>query len=235
MEAVISVKDLVQKIGKKTVLNGLSFEVFSGECFGLFGTRGTGKTSLLHILAGIDRFKSGSVEVLGNDIRKGERFKAHLGLVTQERSLFGDLKVYENLDFIGVLKNADKKNIPPLVERFDLKAFLNDPVSTLEAGVYQRVSMACALLNTPKLLLADQLIDDLDLYSRQVILRELAAFLSGGGACVWGFSRVELCPQMSRMAWLENGKLTCFQPQEFAEQWEGRMKALAAQSGEADA
>lgn len=235
MVPVIKVKDLTQRIGKKNVLDGLSFEVYSGECFGLFGVRGAGKTTLLHILAGIDRFKSGSVEVLGCDIRKGEVFKKHLGLVTQERSLFRDLNVYENLEFISVLKNSGRENVLAAVKRFELEDFLGEPVSTLNAGIYQRLSLACALLNMPKLLIADDLINDLDIYSRHVILRELKAFISGGGACIWGFSRIEFCAEMSRIGWLENGLLTLYTPRDANEQWNSRLRSLGQQNGDKDA
>lgn len=232
MQAVIKVKDLVQKTGRKTVLNGLSFEVFSGECFGLFGARGAGKTTLLHILAGVDKFKSGSVEVLGYDVKKTEAFKKHLGLVTQERSLFRDLKVCENLDFLAALKNASREDILSVADRFELRDSLNEPVGALEAGTYQRLSLACALLNSPELLIVDELIDKIDLYSRRVIVRELIKFLSGGGSCVWGFSSIEFIEQMTRVGWLENGRITVYPPQEAKEKWNGEIQFFYKQSGE---
>jgi len=235
MTPLIRVNDLIQKIGPKNVLEKLSFELFSGECLGLFGVRGAGKTTLLHILAGIDRFKSGSVEVLGCDVRKSEVFKKQLGLVTQERSLFRDLKVYENLEFISVLKNSGRENIDGLVKRFELLKYLGDAVSTLDAGVYQRLSLACALLNTPRLLIADDLINDIDPYSQHLILKELTRFITSGGACIWGFSRIEFCKATSRVVWLENGLLTSYLPQEAQELWNNRLRLIEQQSGEKDA
>ncbi len=235
MTPLIRVNDLTQQIGPKNVLDKLSFELFSGECLGLFGVRGAGKTTLLHILAGIDRFKSGSVEVLGFDIRKSEVFKKQLGLVTQEQSLFRDLKVYENLEFISVLKNTGRENISGLVKRFELLKYLREPVGTLDAGIYQRLSLACALLNTPRLLIADDLINDIDPYSRRLILKELTRFITSGGACIWGFSRIEFCAATSRVGWLENGLLTLCSPQEAQEVWDNRLRLIEQQSGEKDA
>ncbi|HOV79182.1 MAG TPA: ABC transporter ATP-binding protein [Bacillota bacterium] len=234
MAPVIRVKDLTQGNGQKNILDGLSFEVYGGECFGLFGVRGAGKTALLHILAGIDRFKSGSVEILGCDIRKSEAFKRRLGLVTQERSLFRDLNVYENLEFISVLKNTEKENVLAAVKRFELEDFLGEPVGTLDAGIYQRLSLACALLNMPRLLIADDLISDVDTYSRHVISRELKTFLSGGGTCVWGFSRIEFCAEMNRIGWLENGSLTLYTPRDASEQWDSRLRSPERQNGDDD-
>lgn len=235
MAPVIKVKDLTQRIGKKTILDGVSLEVYSGECFGLFGAGGAGKTTLLHILAGIDRFKSGSVEVLGRDVRKSEVFKKELGLVTQKRSLFKDLNAYENLEFISALKNTGRENISEAVNRFELKDFLSETVDTLNDGIYQRLSLACAFLNAPRLLIADDLIHDIDPYSRHLILKELTKFIASGGACVWAFSRVEYCAAANRIGWLENGLLTMYSPQEAQELWDSRLRLIEQQSGEKDA
>jgi hypothetical protein len=95
-------------------------------------------------------------------------------------------------------------------------------------------ALACAMLNAPEVLIADELTGSFDLYSRHVILRELADFLSNGGACVWGFSSVELCGHMSRVGWLEDGRLTVYRPGECKELWEGRLRSFAAPSGEKD-
>lgn len=235
MAPLVKVNGLKQTIGKKNILAGLSFELSAGECFGLFGARGAGKSTLLHILAGVDRFKSGSVEIFGHDIRKSEAFKKQLGLVTQERSLFRDLKAYENLEFIAALKNTGTGNIPGLIKRFELNAVLGEPSGTLDAGVYQRLSMACALLNEPRLLIADDLINDIDPYSRRIISKELKCFISGGGTCIWGFSRIESCSLTDRVGWLENGLITLYSPQEAQELWDSQMRLIERQSGESDA
>ncbi len=234
MKPVLTVKNLVQKVGKKTVLEGISFEVRAGERFGLFGVKGAGKTTLLHILAGVDRFRSGSVEVLGYDIRRSGAFKKYTGLVTQEHSLFRDLNTYENLDFIAALKCVDKDSIISVIDRLELREHLKKPVKLLEAGVYQRLSVACALLNDPDLLIADELINDVDIYSRHVIFRELESFTSSGGTCVWGYSDISFCEQMSRVGWLENGQITLYTPVEAIEQWEKQLQTIGCQNGTGD-
>ncbi|MDN5327153.1 MAG: type transport system ATP-binding protein [Moorella sp. (in: firmicutes)] len=235
METIVAVKDLTQKIGKKTVLDGLSLEVSTGECLGIFGMKGCGKTTLLHILAGIDRFTSGKVEVAGVDVRKNEGFKKYLGLVTQERSLFHDLSAAENLDFIATLKNAGRENIDRLIERLELGEVLNQPAGSLEAGLYQRLALACALLNNPRLLIADELIGAIDLDSRRIILRELETFLAGGGTCIWAFSNAEFLPHAGRVGWLKKGKITFYQPEEALAHWNDRLQSLAGQGGDGDA
>lgn len=232
MEPVIRVNNLVQKMGRKILLKGVSFEVLPGECFGVFGTRGTGKTSLLHVLAGIERFTSGQVEVLGSNIVKSEKFKRDLGLVTQERSLFQDLSVGENLDFIAVLKRASRKAVQEGIERFELREFLTEPLTALDTmGSFQRLSLACALLNQPKVLIVDELIKDIDLYSSNLILRELERFQTEGGTCVWAFSDISYCRYMSRVGWLEGGEMTLYSPEAVCSEWNRQEEFYLEQSG----
>lgn len=231
MEPVMKVNNLSQKIGRKTLLKEISFEVMPGECFGVFGSRGTGKTSLLHILAGVDRFSSGEVQVLGENIKKSEKFKQGLGLVTQAKSLFSDMTVGENLDFLGALKKASKEDVCDMIERYELKAFLAEPVADLDSiGIFQRLSLACAMLNRPKLLIADEIIKDIDLYSRNLILNDLQQFQAEGGTCVCAFSNISSCQYMNKVGWLEGGELTCYEPEAAQAEWSRQEKYYGKQS-----
>lgn len=234
MEPVIKVTNLAQKIGRKLIFQGISFEVQPGECLGIFGTRGAGKTSLLHILAGVDRFNSGQVEILGFNINKTEKFKRSLGLVTQESSLFRDMTVVENLDFIASLKKASRAVVREVIERFQLQEFLTKPVTSLDIGVLQRVSLACALLNRPKLLILDEIIKDIDLFSRCLILKELERFLAEDGTCVSTFSNFAFSQLFSKVAWLEGGEMTIYDPEAAQAEWNRQEKYYAEQSGRYD-
>ncbi|PKM78288.1 MAG: ABC transporter ATP-binding protein [Firmicutes bacterium HGW-Firmicutes-15] len=218
-QSVVEVRDLVQKFFLKPVLNGVSLRLSPGECMGIFGLRGSGKTSLLHILAGVDRFTSGTVEVLGCNISKSQRFKQAIGLVTQEPSLFQDLSVLENLDFIAALKNVRQDGIERVTAQLELKDYLRHQVTALDFGLYQRLSLACALLNSPRLLIIDELIKDIDLYSRHLIIKQLKPFLQSGGACICGFSNMEMADIFDQVGWLENGQLEILAPLQAHEKW----------------
>ncbi|MEN6391707.1 MAG: ABC transporter ATP-binding protein [Syntrophomonas sp.] len=223
--ALMTVTGLSQKRGRREVIKNLSFTLLKNECLGIFGLRGSGKTTLLHTLAGIDRVSSGKVEILGHDIKKSTGFKKSLGLVTQEPSLFKDLKVLENLDYIAVLKGCGPRNITPLVERLELGEFLQKPVTNLDLGVYQRLSLACALVNDPEILIADELIRDIDLYSHHLIIREMERFLGSGRSCIWGFSNIEDAERMSRIVWLEAGLNEIYEPEAALAKWDEIKKA----------
>ncbi|OPZ74738.1 MAG: putative ABC transporter ATP-binding protein YbhF [Firmicutes bacterium ADurb.Bin456] len=250
MEPVVRVTDLVQNKDGTKILDGISLEVYRGELFGLFGPRGAGKTALLHILAGIDRFQRGSLEILGCDPRKSEKFKHRLGLVTQEKSLFQDLKAGENLDFLAALKNTGRESCYKVIDQFKLTDYLNLPVTRLSAGVYQRLALACALLNEPELLLADELFPGIDPHSHHIIAVELKKYLAGGGTCIQSFNNMdafarqdcgsgdESCEmkgdesgRINRVGWLEQGQLTIYQPCEAAAEWQRRVKSFHGQSG----
>lgn len=232
MNPILSVNHLVQKRGRKTVLKDISFDVFAGERFGVFGTRGTGKTALLHILAGVDRFTSGQVQILDFNVQKTEKYKQNLGLVTQERSLFHDMSVAENLDFIAVLKKASHQDIQEMITRFELDNFLSFPVADLDSvGVFQRLSLACALLNHPRILILDDVIKDIDSGSRKIILRELDRFQAEGGTCIWSFSDIHDWSLMNRVGSLAEGEMTLHTPESAQEKWNWAETAYAEACG----
>jgi len=225
-QVLVKVDDLVQKYFFKTVLDGVSLQAYAGECLGIFGLRGSGKSSLLHILAGVDHFSSGTVEILGCNIKKSQQFKQGIGLVTQEPSLFQDLSAMENLDYIAALKNAGQADIERVIALMELRDFLRYPVTSLDAGLYQRLSLACALLNSPQVLIVDELIKDIDLYSRHLIIRQLKPFLESGGACICGFSNIDMLVHTDRTAWLDNGKLKFYEPPALREKWNSMLNSF---------
>lgn len=230
MQEAISVENLVQKAGKRTLLDNVSFNVASGEVFGLFGNQGAGKTSLLHVIAGIERFTSGSVKVFGYDIRKSESFKKEFGLVTQKPSLFPELSGEENLDFIASLKGVKGDSAGETAERLELKGHLKERAARLEPGVYKRLSLACALLGGPRLLLVDDLDSSLDLYSLDLVMKELRYFISQGGTGVFVFNSPDLCGVADRAGWLEEGRLSLVDPSRIKNEWENRLDKILERS-----
>lgn len=229
---VLEAVDLHKVYGKKKVLGGVSLRVYAGECLGIFGLRAAGKTTLLHILAGLEKTSTGSVLFLGSDINKSRGYKAALGLMTQSRSLFQDLSAAENLDFIASLKGTDPRHIAPLVDKFRLQDYLPEPVKSLDEGVYQRLALACGLLNVPQVLIMDEPIKDIDLESRQIIIGAMQDFAAQGGACVQGFSNMEFAPYMSRVGWLDQGRIKFYEPLDAQQAWENLIQSYRNRVGE---
>lgn len=233
-EIVISIQGLVQKIGHNTVLNGVDLELYRGECLGIFGLRGAGKTTLLHAAAGVDRIKSGTIEVLGQRVGKSQAYKAKMGLVTQAPSLFSDLDVAENLDLFSVIKRVAPERIQEAVIRMELEKYLKNNLSSLKIGVYQRLALGCALLNHPEILIVDELIRDIDMESHRIILRVLEDYLQQGNSCLWSFSNIEYVHYMDRVAWLDEGQVRLYTPDEAKKIWQEMYSVIPKKRGEHD-
>jgi ABC-2 type transport system ATP-binding protein len=227
---IIKVQDLVQRCRGKRVLDEVSFTVSEGEFFGLFGVKGSGKTSLLHILAGIDRFVSGSVEVLGFDAAKTEKFKKYLGLVTQLPSLFKDLSAGENLDFLAALKGAPKNSVQEVVERLNLEGYLKQRAGKMLPGPYGRLSLACAMLGHPRLLLLDEFAGNLDEESTTLIFQEINRFYKEGGTVVAVLTRPEFFCLAGKIGFLKEGRMQLLEPEAAAALWREQMKFVAGRS-----
>ena len=217
----VKVEELNKSFGPKTVLTDMSFELAVGECLGVFGMRGSGKTTLIHILAGIEPFSAGRAEVLGCSLNeRNYAYRSRMGLVTQAPSLFNDLTVLENMDYLAVLKGCGKEQIEPLGQRLQLKPYFKEAAGRLDVSIYQRLSLACALLNQPEILFIDDITKDIDLASLKIILREIREFRENGGTCVWGFSNMYYHQWMDRIVWLEEGRMVLFSPQEAQRRWD---------------
>ena len=233
-EKIIAISGLVQKVGKNTVLNGIDLELYRGECLGIFGLRGVGKTTLLHAAAGVDRVKSGTIEILGQRAGKSQAYKAKMGLVTQAPSLFGDLNAAENLDLFCVMKRVSSERIQESINRLQLEDYLSEPLAALKVGVYQRLALGCALLNHPEILIIDEIIRDIDLESRQIILNVLEEHLNQGNSCLCGFSNMDYVHYMDRVAWLDDGKVRLYSPEEAENLWRNQYMVVPKKRGEHD-
>lgn len=167
---IIDVKDLVKRYdGRSTVLDGISFSVEEGEFVTVYGRSGCGKTTLLNILGGLDRPTSGSVRIEGTDIvglSEDELARLRLekiGFVFQDFNLLLDLTVRENIalpmKLAGTLR---EERVDALLERFDMKAIATESARRISGGEAQRTAIARAIVNEPKVILADEPTGNLD-------------------------------------------------------------------------
>jgi lipoprotein-releasing system ATP-binding protein len=171
--------------GRVEVLRGASLSVRAGELVALWGASGSGKSTLLHLLGGLDVPERGELRVCGLDPRgESERLmlRRHLlGFVFQLHNLIPDLTVEENIRLpataVGCSNEAAGKRVRELAERVGLAHRLRHRVQDLSGGERQRAAICRALMNTPRLLLADEPTGSLDEQTGDTVfalLKELA-------------------------------------------------------------
>ena len=182
---VIEAHNLTKRFGDLTAVDGISFSVLPGECFGILGPNGAGKTSTIRMIYGLSPLSGGTLRVFGRDIRTGARFiKARIGVCPQENNLDPDISVLQNLEVY-----AGYFSIPALKagkRASDLLAFVsldhrrNAKVTELSGGMMRRLIIARALINQPDLLILDEPTSGLDPQSRHQAWERLSELRNGG-------------------------------------------------------
>ena len=185
-EAMVKLVGVKKDFGKQAVLHGVDFSLFPGQITGLLGPSGCGKTTLVNIIVGMLRADGGTVQVLGSkppffDVRP------QMGFMPQSEALYNDLTANENLHFFGSLYGMKKKvleeAIPHTLELVHLDDQKRKTVSSFSGGMKRRLSLAIALLHSPKLLVLDEPTVGLDPVHR-IELWESFRLLAEAGSCL---------------------------------------------------
>ncbi len=172
---------LVKRYGDLVAVNGLSFAVPRGECFGLLGPNGAGKTTTIEVLEGLLAPDDGLVELLGLTWASHEReLRQRLGIQLQETQLSEKLTVRETLRLFRSFYTRGP-SVDDLLARVDLTSKDASWVGKLSGGQKQRLSVACALAGDPDLLFLDEPTTGLDPQSRRQLWDLLRAYQAGGG------------------------------------------------------
>jgi len=156
---VIDVHDLQKSFGAHKVVHGLDLQMASGEVCGFLGANGSGKTTTIRMLCGLLTPDGGSGTCLGLDIvADAPRIRRRVGYMTQRFSLYEDLTVFENLDFVGrVYQMRNRRQaVPAIMERLGLGGRADQLAGHLSGGWKQRLALAACVLHEPKLLLLDE-------------------------------------------------------------------------------
>lgn len=161
---MLRVKNITKKYGELVAVDNLSFDVKSGEIFGLLGENGAGKTTTFRIIMGLLEPNAGEVTLDGRKIDYDETDK--IGFVTEERSLLTKLTVQEQIEFYGTLKGMDKdtiaKRLDYWLEKFEITSYKNRKIKELSKGNQQKIQFISAIINEPKLLILDEPFTGLD-------------------------------------------------------------------------
>jgi ABC-2 type transport system ATP-binding protein len=169
--------------GEKQVLNDISLNIPMGSIYGLLGPSGCGKTTTVKIMAGILSATSGHTWVLGKEMPNLSLMN-NIGYLAQSDALYTSLNGVENLEFFGKIYGLSgiklKNRISEVLELVNLKDDLSKPVFAYSGGMKRRLSLAIALLHSPKILILDEPTVGIDPLLRQSIWEELYALAKSG-------------------------------------------------------
>jgi lipooligosaccharide transport system ATP-binding protein len=213
MNTLVSARDLRKNYGSLTAVDGISFEIREGECFGFLGPNGAGKTTTVKMIHCVSPVTSGTLLVNGLPAHINNRaLKKMTGIIPQEITLDVDLTVYENLiifsKFFDIPRREAKKRIAELLKFVELEAKRNSKISELSTGMKRRLLVARALLNHPKLIVADEPTTGLDPQARHLIWQRLRQLKSEGVTLILTTQYMEEAQQLcDRIVVMHQGKI----------------------------
>ncbi len=209
---MVVVEGLGQRFGAVTALDALSFEVGAGELFGVVGPDGSGKTTTLRILAGILPPTAGDAQVAGVSVRHDpEGVKQRIAYMSQRFGLYGDLTVGENIDFYATLYQVPKALRRERLERLyafsRLGPFADRLAGKLSGGMKQKLSLCCALIHEPEVLLLDEPTFGVDPISRRDLWLIVHEMVARGMTAVVSTAYLDEAERCDRVALLQHGRL----------------------------
>lgn len=158
---IVEVKNLNKSYGKHKVLNDLSFKIEKPQVLALIGPNGSGKSTLMNCMMNLISFDSGKIEILGKSNKDYEIFR-EVSFLKDNRILYPYLTGFDHLKYICDIQKIPQKRIDQVIELADIGSFYKKIVSSYSLGMKQRLLLAMALCNNPKLILMDEPLNGLD-------------------------------------------------------------------------
>ena len=211
-DAVIVARGLTRRFGQFTAGDRLDLDVRRAEVYGFLGPNGSGKSTTIRMLCGLLDASEGTVEVLGHALPAGaEAAKRSIGYMTQKFSLYEDLGVGENLEFLAAVHElrgaAARRRIDELCARYRLDELRGRLAGTLSGGQKQRLALACAVLHEPELLLLDEPTSAVDPQSRRDFWDSLFDLADTGTTLLVSTHYMDEAERCHRLAILDHGRL----------------------------
>lgn len=223
MELVVRTEGLRKHFGTLRAVDGLNFSVQAGEIYGLLGPNGSGKTTLIRLLLGLLRPTAGRAFILGQPM-PNKPVLSRVGYMPQASALYEDLSVQENLAFFAEMcSKADRARIAEVLALVGLADRAGNLVRTLSGGMKQRLSLACALVHRPRLLLLDEPTVGVDPQLRVAFWTYFRQLAAEGVTIVVSSHVMDEAERCDRLGFMRQGRLLA----------EGSAAALRAQAGAA--
>lgn len=164
MNNILEIKNISKKLGKKQILNDITFEIKEGEIFGFVGPNGAGKTTLIKTILGLYKQDKGQVTIGGYSLEKDfEKAMSKIGAIIENPEMYDYLSGKNNLKIYASISNInDESYINKIIKTVKLENRINNKVKTYSLGMRQRLGLAQALISKPKLLILDEPTNGLD-------------------------------------------------------------------------
>jgi len=204
---VIAVTNLIKQFGRFAALRGVSAEFTAGKFYAILGDNGAGKTTLLRTLAGLNHPSGGQVTILGST--KFHEICREVGYMAHPSLLYDEMSGMENLAYFARLYGlSDANRGAHVIRAVGLDPDLRRPVGQYSQGMRQRMSLARALLNNPKILLLDEPFSNVDLRSARDMVRLLAGLRDQGKTIFVVTHQASLLQGTAdEFIWMEFGKI----------------------------
>ncbi len=213
MPALVTASGLTKNYGDLVAVAGIDFEIREGECFGFLGPNGAGKTTTVRMIHCVSPLTSGTLTVAGHPAAIDNRaLKKITGVIPQELDLDNDLTVFENLvvfaRFFDIGRREAKPSIAELLYFVELEANRDSKISELSTGMKRRLLIARALINRPRLIVADEPTTGLDPQARHLIWQRLRGLKSQGTTLVLTTQYMEEAQQLcDRLVVMYQGRI----------------------------
>ena len=200
------ISNITKRYSRKQVLSEISMECRAGECVGIVGTNGIGKSTLLRVMAGVEKPDRGDLLCLGHNLlRERGAFARLIAYVPQENPLLGELTARDNLKlWSGRRMSGWEKEIRML----KLDEIIDLRVSAMSGGMKRRLAIACALTGGSPVLIMDEPTAALDLYHKGIIFDYLRSYLDNGGMVIFSTHDMEEMRFADHLCILHDGRIS---------------------------
>ena len=209
-ESAIIAKGVVKKFGDFTAVNGLNLTIPKGKIYGFLGPNGCGKSTSIRLLTGLLAPTEGDIEVLGLKVPKeAEKLKTKIGYMTQKFSLYDDLTVVENLEFMGRIYGLPEaylvQRLQQQLDTYGLSRLKHQRVGGMSGGQKQRLALAAATIHKPELLFLDEPTSAVDPENRRDFWEQLFDLCESGTTILISTHYMDEAERCHNLAIMEAG------------------------------